>query len=291
MALLENGDATTARSSVLHIVAQTLPGDVVEVFRENSYLGKARQVGDTANYVFPIRMDAYPQTYNYFARICRGEARTEMAAIQIVYVEAQPILRDLFAGTAGVFIHDHAPDIGSTWIRKYDLDNAYAYDDNNFALTGIGGLVQADFAGSLSDRWVWNEVVPPSANYRTKLTFNLDAVTGYLEIALFARGDGEDAIRGYIQWSTNTEVQPQLSAISEGNNGYGTVIERDNGSGEHTLELIVNGDQATLLLDDFELQTRTLPTPLTGPGTIGFAFRGVGDLTEIIATRIETFAL
>lgn len=291
MAILDDGAQTIVRNSVLYLTVPTIPGDVVEMFRDGTYLGRARRVGDTDNFVFPIRMPDNFQSYIYSARIKRGGTYSPRAQIEVVLVENLPFLRDYFNGADGTFIHDHAPDIGSTWIRKYDIDNAYAYDDNNFAISAGNGLRQADFNGSLNERWVWNEVVPPSANYRITATFVLGTVSNYLELALFARGDGTDAIRGYIQWMADAEIQPQISALSEGNAGFGGSQLQDISPGEHVMELVVIGDQATLNLDGGEVQTRTLPTPLGGAGTVGFAFRSAGDLEEVTLSKIETFAL
>jgi hypothetical protein len=47
----------------------------------------------------------------------------------------------------------------------------------------------------------------------------------------------------------------------------------------------------TLLIDDEVVQTREFVTAPAGPGTIGFAFRTAGDLEELTAVSIQTFAL
>lgn len=295
MSLLSNGDSTTNQDALLLISANTIPGDVVEVYYQQMYLGAAVARSGTPNWEFSVRMQSFGE-YVYDTRIRRGDAYSEKSSITINYVEPEPFLSDAFEGTVGTFIHDHAPIVGSTWIRKYDVENNYAYDDTNFALSGDNGytnsgLQMADFAGSLLDRWVWNEVLPPTPNYRVILAFVLNNQSGYVELAVFARGDGADAIQGYVQWQPDWSVQSQISLLSEGNAGFGTPTSAYNGSGMHYLELRVEGNVARLFLDNNEIQTRTFDTILTDPGQVGFAFRTVGDLNELTAVSINAFPL
>ena len=295
MALLSSGDITTVKDSTLLIAANTIPGDVVEVYRDNMYMGAARPREGNPNWQIDVRLPFYGE-HTYEARIRRGEAYSAKASIVINYEEPTPILSDTFAGEINTFIHDHSPDIGLTWIRKYDVVNNYEFTDSNYALTGPtsisgNGLRMADFSGSLDDRWVWNELVPPSGNYKTKLLFILNNQSTYIELALFARGDGEDAIRGYVQWQPDESMQSQISLISEGNVGFGDATSKYNGSGVHSMELVVEGNSVTLLIDDEVVQTREFVTAPAGPGTIGFAFRTAGDLEELTAVSIQTFVI
>jgi hypothetical protein len=201
MSLLSNGDSTTNQDALLLISANTIPGDVVEVYYENMYLGAATPRNGTPNWEFSVRMRNGYQEYVYETRIRRGTVYSEKSRITINYVEPTPFLSDAFQGTVGTFIHDHAPSIGDTWIRKYDVENDYAYEDANFALSGendytSGGLQMADFAGSLLDRWVWNEIVPPTLNYKVNIAFILNNQSAYVafmavikaEYALWAVG-------------------------------------------------------------------------------------------------------
>lgn len=295
MALLSSGDTTTIQDSMLLIAADTIPGDVVEVYKNEIYMGAAHPRAGKPNWQISVRLPFYGE-HIYEARIRRGTSYSAKASVVINYEEPTPILRDTFAGEINTIIHDHAPDIGLTWIRKYDVVNDYEFTDSNYMLTGpteisVNGLRMADFSGSLDDRWVWNTLVPPSVNYRTKLSFILNNQSAYIELALFARGDSEDAIRGYIQWQPDQSMQSQISLISEGSAGFGDAISKYNGSGLHSMEMVVEGSSVILLIDDEVIQTREFAIASTSPGTVGFAFRTAGDFEELTAVSIETFVI
>jgi hypothetical protein len=124
MALLSNGDITTVKDSTLLIAANTIPGDVVEVYRNDMYMGAARPREGNPNWQIDVRLPFYGE-HTYEARIRRGTSYSAKASIVINYEEPTPILSDTFAGEISTVIHDHSPDIGLTWIRKYDVVNNY----------------------------------------------------------------------------------------------------------------------------------------------------------------------
>jgi uncharacterized delta-60 repeat protein len=220
-----------------------------------------------------------------------GGNLTHQAVISLV--PPTLLIHDTFTDTNAVLIHDHVPDLGSTWIRGYDIINNYLYLDSNYIIVS-NTLQREDWSNaSGQENYIWNDLTLTTANTELEIQFTLTTMSTWFELGLLHRlfqttNQAEELVFDTVKVMLNLSPSGSytLQVTSYYNPGDFT-MGSDVGltTGTHTLKSRLVGDTIKVFIDNVLLLTHTFldqnGTIPSLPGKVGFILNNQDNLDVV----------
>jgi hypothetical protein len=206
-------------------------------------------------------------------------------------------VRDSFTGTDGTMIHSHAPDIGGTWIRRYDLQGNYEWTDCNFETRGGKLSAPVDMWTCGSNMYILNDAPAPTTDYEVSMDFtvsNYEGGSAYVEMVLLGRatmdaaGNLLEGVLGYLYIDGRSgNAYVEIENWADGSTYADLPTSVLTNGATNTLRMKMEGPVITLYLNGVQVHTDSFPT-VAGSGFAGFAMNH-GRMSNAEDVKLDNF--